>query len=92
MLVCKPKSLDTTAVQAWLPDSPRWLLFSGAPREEVFQSLSRCRGMYSNEEATEQELAKMNATAQEGPPSEGEATFETGVRKTVKAEDAVRMC
>ena len=65
--------LNPTCWQAWLPDSPRWLLFSGAPREQVFTSLSRCRGMYSSEEATEKELASMNATASEGPPAEGGA-------------------
>ena len=58
-------------VQAWLPDSPRWLLFSGAPRDQVFQALSRCKGQHCDDEWTAEELRTMQASSDEAPKSEG---------------------
>ena len=58
-------------MQAWLPDSPRWLLFSGAPRDQVFSALSRCKGAYCDDEYTNEELQTMQAASDESPRTEG---------------------
>ena len=69
---CHPTSLKLRChVQAWLPDSPRWLLFSGAPRDQVFAALSRCKGAYCDDEYTQEELQTMQASSAEAPKSEG---------------------
>ncbi len=35
--------------QAWLPDSPRWLLLNGDSREKAEAALVRARGKYGND-------------------------------------------
>lgn len=58
-------------MQAWLPDSPRWLLLSGAPRDQVFAALSRCKGAYADDEYTQEELQTMQDSNDESPREDG---------------------
>jgi hypothetical protein len=39
------------ALQAWLPDSPRWLLLSGAGSNAAAAALSRVKGKYGQDAA-----------------------------------------
>ena len=56
------------APQARSPDSPRWLMLSGAPRERVADALQRCQGKVCNTTTLEQQPDAM-AQAKEDQPS-----------------------
>lgn len=64
--------------QAWLMESPRWLLLSGAPREEAVAALERARGKYSADSAAvEKEATAISRSLQS---AETQAAGASGVR------------
>ena len=63
-------------VQTWLPDSPRWLLLSGAGRQAAATALSRARGRYGSDAASVgAEIAAMERAAERGGDSPGVFRF-----------------
>ena len=53
-------------LQAWLPDSPRWLLLSGNGREEAEGALRRAWGKYGNDSScVRTELARIESSVEE---------------------------
>ena len=53
------------AVQFWLPDSPRWLLLSGAGRTRAERDLIRARGSTADAAAVQRELAGIEKSVRE---------------------------
>lgn len=62
----------------WLPESPRWLLLSGAREGEVKQALWKCRGGAATEQGVESELSLMKAAIARTPVWEGTGGFGFG--------------
>ena len=53
-------------LQAWLPDSPRWLLLSGNGRVKAEGALRRAWGKYgSNRSTVTTELARIESSVEE---------------------------
>ncbi len=68
------------APQTWLPDSPRWLLLSGAGRQAAATALARARGRFgSDAESVGAEIAAMERAAERSGDSPG-APYPTAVR------------
>jgi hypothetical protein len=58
--------------QTWLPDSPRWLLLSGAGRQAAAAALARARGRYGSDAASVgAEIAAMERAAERSGDSPG---------------------
>ena len=57
-------------VQVWLPDSPRWLLLSGAGRARAEQDLVRARGARADAAAVQRELAGIENSVREAKAME----------------------
>ena len=53
------------AVQFWLPDSPRWLLLSGAGKSRAEKDLVRARGSTADAAAVQRELAGIEKSVRE---------------------------
>ena len=69
-------------LQAWLMESPRWLLLSGAPREEAVAALERARGKYSTDSAAvEKEATAISRSLQS---AETQAAGASGAMITMK--------
>ncbi len=58
------------AVQFWLPDSPRWLLLSGAGRSRAEKDLVRARGSTADAAAVQRELAGIEKSVREAQATE----------------------
>ncbi|KAK9818055.1 hypothetical protein WJX72_006373 [[Myrmecia] bisecta] len=57
---------------AWLPDSPRWLLLSGAGRDRAAAALTRARGKYGDDKAAvDAEISGMIRSAEESASQSG---------------------
>ena len=53
-------------MQAWLPDSPRWLLLSGNGRQKAECALRRAWGSHgNNSSAVRTELARIESSVEE---------------------------
>ncbi len=52
-------------LQFWLPDSPRWLLLSGAGKARAEQDLVRARGSNADPAAVQRELAGIEKSVRE---------------------------
>ena len=60
-------------MQTWLPDSPRWLLLSGAGRQAAATALSRVRGRYGSDAVSVgAEIAAMERAAERSGDNPGE--------------------
>ena len=60
LFLCYPSPLLVVLVQAWLPESPRWLLLSGATRDRAEGAVRRAWGASaSDDQAVRQEVAAM---------------------------------
>ncbi|KAK9819163.1 hypothetical protein WJX81_007550 [Elliptochloris bilobata] len=67
-----PPALALLAGMTWLPDSPRWLLLSGAGRQAAANALSRARGRYGSDAATvSTEIAAMERAAERSGDNPG---------------------
>ena len=61
-------------LQALRPDSPRWLLLSGAPQEKVASALAQCQGSACKTETLQQQVEAMVRTGGEVPSGPGAET------------------
>ena len=52
-------------MQFWLPDSPRWLLLSGAGKSRAEKDLVRARGSTADAAAVQRELAGIEKSVRE---------------------------
>ena len=52
-------------MQLWLPDSPRWLLLSGAGKLQAEKDLVRARGSTADPAAVQKELAGIEKSVRE---------------------------
>ena len=52
-------------MQFWLPDSPRWLLLSGAGKSRAEKDLVRARGSSADAAAVQRELAGIEKSVRE---------------------------
>jgi hypothetical protein len=50
--ICSGANEGVCCSQAWLPDSPRWLLLSGAGGAAATAALARARGKYGTDSCT----------------------------------------
>ena len=57
-------------MQVWLPDSPRWLLLSGAGKARAEQDLVRARGSRADPAAVQRELAGIENSVREAKAME----------------------
>lgn len=65
------KSQWPNLAQAWLPDSPRWLLLNGDSREKAEAALIRARGKYGNDlERIRIEIAAIARSVEEAQADE----------------------
>ena len=61
-------------MQVWLPDSPRWLLLSGAGKARAEQDLVRARGSRADPAAVQRELAGIEKSVREAKAMESPGT------------------
>lgn len=57
-------------MQIWLPDSPRWLLLSGAGKSRAERDLVRARGSSADPAAVQRELAGIESSVREAKAME----------------------
>lgn len=57
-------------MQFWLPDSPRWLLLSGAGKSRAEKDLVRARGSTADPAAVQKELASIEKSVREAQAME----------------------
>ena len=57
-------------MQFWLPDSPRWLLLSGAGKSRAEKDLVRARGSSADAAAVQRELAGIEKSVREAQATE----------------------
>lgn len=68
------------ASQAWLPESPRWLLLSGARQAEVSTALRRTKGTAATAEGVDAELNSMLEAILSSPKAESSGGGALGER------------
>lgn len=58
--------------QLWLPDSPRWLMFSGRGRQDAQMAVQRLRGKFAAPAAVEAEVQSISTSALQRQRSAGD--------------------
>lgn len=71
-IMCVTKEVLTLqCLQLWLPETPRWLLLAGAPKEEAERAVSKAWGKRGQDkQAVQREVQMMQRDAS---PSSGDA-------------------